>query len=73
MYCDYQAVVLNCTTPESQLKKKHHSVAYHFNRQTVATGTIRLAHELGETNLADLLTKVLGVIRRNKLLDAFMF
>jgi hypothetical protein len=73
MYCDNQAVVLNCTTPESQLKKKHHSVAYHFNRQAVATGTIRLAHELGETNLADLFTKVLGVIRRNKLLDAFMF
>jgi hypothetical protein len=73
MYCDNQAVVLNCTTPESQLKKKHHSVAYHFNRQAVATGTIRIAHESGETNLADLFTKVLGPIRRNKLLNAFMF
>jgi hypothetical protein len=73
MYCDNQAVVLNCMTPESQLKKQHHSVAYHFNRQAVATGNIRIAHELGETNLADLFTKVLGPIQRNKFLDAFMF
>ena len=58
VYCDNEAVTKNCSIPELTLKKKHHSIAYHRNREAVAAGTVRVAKEDTETNLADLLTKI---------------
>ena len=43
VYCDNEAVTKNCSIPESTLKKKHHSIAYHRNREAVAAETIRIA------------------------------
>ncbi len=40
-------------------KKKHNAIAYHRVREAVAAGTIRIAYEPSETNLADLLTKLM--------------
>ena len=45
IYCDNEAVCRNCSTPESTLKKKHHSIAYHRNREAVAAGTCRITKE----------------------------
>jgi hypothetical protein len=59
MYIDNESVVLNSTHPESALKKKHNAIAYHRVREAVAAGTIRIAYECSETNLADLLTKLM--------------
>ncbi len=59
MYCDNGSIVTNCTKPESTLKKKHNAIAYHKVRESVAQGTICIAKENGETNLADVLTKPL--------------
>ena len=73
VYCDNEAVTKNCSIPESTLKKKHHSIAYHRNREAVAAGIVRVAKEDTETNLADLLTKALSVRRRDELLDRFMY
>ena len=73
IYCDNEAVTKNCSIPESTLKKKHHSIAYHRNREAVAAGTVRIAKEPTETNLADLFTKTLSRDRRNELLDKFMY
>jgi hypothetical protein len=56
-FVDNQAVVFNSTIPTSVLRKKHNSIAYHKIRELVATGVLRLHHEPGEYNLADLLTK----------------
>ncbi len=39
IYCDNKAVTKNCSIPESILKKKDHSIAYHRNRQAVAAVT----------------------------------
>ena len=36
MFCDNEAVYKNAPTPESQLKKKHHSISYHMSREAVA-------------------------------------
>ena len=55
--CDNMSVVHNVTKPESTLKKKSNSIAYHFVRENVANGTIRVAWESTLTNLADCLTK----------------
>jgi hypothetical protein len=59
VFCDNEAVVKNSTMPESTLKKKHNAIAYHRTREAQAAGTIRIAKEPGETNLADLFTKLL--------------
>ena len=73
VFCDNEAVTKNCSIPESTLKKKHHSIAYHRNREAVAAGTIRIAKEDSETNLADVFTKLLTAHRRNSLFDKFMY
>ena len=73
IYCDNEAVTKNCSIPESTLKKKHHSIAYHRNREAVAAGTCRIAKEDSATNLADVFTKVMSSFTRNDLFDKFMY
>jgi hypothetical protein len=73
IFCDNEAVTTNCTIPESTIKKKHHSIAYHYNREAVASETVRIAKEDTQTNLADLFTKLLSEDRRNFLIDRFMY
>ena len=73
VYCDNEAVTKNTTIPESTLKKKHHSIAYHRCREAVAAGTVRIAKQGTEKNLADLFTKVLTAIRRRFLLERFTY
>jgi hypothetical protein len=56
-FVDNQAVVLNSTNPSSTLKKRHNFIAYHYVRELIAANVIRLAHESGKDNIADILTK----------------
>jgi hypothetical protein len=60
VFCDKSAVVINTSAPESTLEKKHNAIAYHRAREASAAGTIRIAKEDGETNLADVLTKLMS-------------
>jgi len=73
IYCDNEAVVRNCSTPESVLKKKHHSIAYHRNREAVASLTVRIGKESTDTNLADVFTKIMTAAQRDYILDRFMY
>jgi hypothetical protein len=73
IFCDNEAVYKNTTRPESTLKKKHHSIAYHRCREAVAAGTVRIAKEGTSTNLSDLFTKLLPQARREELLDRFTY
>jgi hypothetical protein len=59
VFCDNRGVVKNVSVPESTLMKKHNAINYHAVREAVAAGILRVGKEDGETNLADLLTKVL--------------
>ena len=43
--CDNEAVYKNVSTPESQIRKKHHSIPYHMIREAVASGAYRMAKE----------------------------
>ena len=38
MFCDNEAVYKNASMPESQLRKKHHSIAYHMSIDSIASG-----------------------------------
>jgi hypothetical protein len=73
VYCDNEAVTKNAIYPESTLKKKHNSIAYHRVREAVAAGTIRVTKEDGKTNLADVLTKLLPQATKDFLCDRFMY
>ena len=47
------------------MKKKSNSIAYHYVREKVAAGIIEVSHESTESNLADVLTKILIGEKRN--------
>ena len=68
-----RTVYKNITIPTSVLSKKMHGISYHFCREAVASGTCRVAKEDTLTNLADLFTKVLGRVKRESLMDRFMY
>ena len=73
IFCDNEAVYKNASTPESVLSKKQHSIAYHYCREAIASGVGRLAKEDTMTNLSDLFTKTLAQVKREELLDNFMY
>jgi hypothetical protein len=60
VFCDNDSVVKNTTRPESPLKKKATAICYHKARESIAAGWIKIAKEPGETNVADLLTKLVN-------------
>jgi hypothetical protein len=71
--CDNQGVVKNTSIPESTLTKKHNTINYHIIRESAAMGMLRVGKEDTETNLADLLTKILSQPRREKLLQSIIY
>ena len=73
IYCDNEAVYKNTVMPESTLRKKHHSIAFHRCREAVAAKTIRIAKQGTDKNLSDLFTKILTVARRKFLLDRYTY
>ena len=73
IFCDNEAVYKNASTPESQLRKKHHSISYHMSREAVASGACRMTKEDTETNLSDLVTKMLPRPRSELFLESFTY
>ena len=73
IFCDNQGVVKNTSLPESVLSKKHNVINYHAVREAVTAGIMRVAKEDGETNLADLLTKSLNLLKRKRLLGCMTY
>jgi len=68
IYGDNQSVLSNTTIPSSQLKKKSHSIAYHFVREGCARDEWRTAYIPTDENQSDILTKPLpGGMKREKL------
>ena len=72
VFCDNEAVVKSSTIPESRLKKKHCSIAYHRCREAVAAGKSLIYYEKSETNLADILTKSLSGSKRDPLAESLL-
>ena len=59
IYGDNQSLLTNTTIPDSTLKKKSQSIAYHFVREGVAKEEWRTTYVNTHDNPADLLTKPL--------------
>lgn len=73
VFCDNKSVVTNSTLPQSTLKCKHNSILYHKTREAVAAGSCRIGKEKGETNLADILTKILSGIKKRRLCEHILY
>jgi hypothetical protein len=69
---DNMSVVNNCSRPESQLKKKSNSIAYHFCREVIASKAVHVTYEPTETNLADMLTKTQDAATRSRLASSVL-
>ena len=73
IFCDNEAVYKNCSIPESTLRKKHHSIDSHCNREDVSAMTCRIEKKGTKTNLSDLFTKILPCVTREEIIDRFMY
>ena len=73
MRCDNKSVVYNTSNPASTLKKKSNSVAYHFVREKAAAEIIKVEHECTDTNLADILTKILIGEKRDTMTKMILY
>jgi hypothetical protein len=73
MRVDNQSVVNNTTFPSSVLKKKSNAIAYHYVRENVAAGVIRIIYIRSQDNLADMLTKTQAGPVRKALADQVLF
>ena len=73
VFCDNEGVYKNVSIASSVLKKKHNSIAYHKCRECVASGIMHIYKESGDSNLADILTKCLGKIKRVELRKRIMY
>ena len=63
----------NVSIPESTLMKKHNAINYYAVREAAAAGILCVGKEDGETNIADLLTKVLSGQKRWDICWHFMW
>jgi len=76
-YChtcvDNMSVVNNTSVPESVLRKKSNSIAYHYVRSKCAEDVLRITYENTKTNLADILTKVQSGTTKRSFRDMIMF
>lgn len=73
VYCDNESVVKNSMQQESMLKKKHNAISYHQVQEAQAVGIVRITHEPGKTNVADILTKCLPGPRLQELLPQVLW
>ncbi len=68
VFCDNSAVVMKAK-PESPLKKKFAAINFHRVCEAIAAGTIKVAKEGKQTNLADILTKLMPGPKMKELLE----
>ena len=66
------SVIHNTQQPESTLKKKRNSIAYHAVRELVVMGESLTGHVGTNSNVADLATKVLVVKKRQTMVNRLL-
>ena len=68
VYGDNKSVLYNTTLPDSTIKKKSHSVAYHYVREGCASDEWRTTYIKTDDNCGDICTKSLpsGINRKQK-------
>jgi hypothetical protein len=73
VFGDNAAVITQSTIPHSQLGKRHNALAYHYTREAIATGMIRMFHIRGINNPTNCMTKFLGFQEWIRILRPVLF
>ena len=73
IFVDNESVVNSSMRPESVLKKKHVSIAYHLARESFAASIVNIFGVRSEDNLSDAFTKVLPYSKRKNIFDAIFW
>lgn len=60
MYCDNQSAIKVAKNPENHKRLKHVDIRWHFVRDKVANGILKLSHISGNEQTADIFTKPLN-------------
>ncbi len=66
LQADNQAAIFLAANSADSARTKHIEVPYHFLRQVVARGAIRLVHVSTDENPADMFTKPLADVKFRK-------
>lgn len=73
IFCNTESVVKNSTLVKLTLNKKHNSVAYHYVCWHGAAGIAVLLWIITHLNLADVMTKWLTELKRDKHFGAWTY
>ena len=72
IYEDNTGAIAMSENPVSHNRTKHIDIKYHFVRERVELGEIKLVHVATENQLADLLTKSLAKVKHERLRERVM-
>ena len=72
VFGDNKAVLVNSAVPNSVLKKKSNSIAYHFVHEGIASDEWRTRYVQLEKNITDMLTKPLCAKKRRRFLGIIL-
>ena len=72
LFGDNYGSIQSASIPDSELKKKHIAISYHFVREAIAAKIINANWVPTQANLADCCTKALGPIVFNDLVSDMM-
>jgi len=73
LFGDNGSVVTSSSVPESPLRKRHQSLAYHYTREAIAAKAVDFRHLPGDLNPADILSKHWGYAQVWPMLRTVMF
>jgi hypothetical protein len=73
LFGDNRSVITSASVPESPLRKRHQSLAYHYTREAIAAGAVDFRHIPGHLNPADILSKHWGYQQVWPILRTVMF
>ena len=72
IYVDNKGAIELATQRKTNMRTKHIDIRYHWIREKVEQGIIRLVHVASAHNIADLLTKIVGAVKARQLLEHIM-
>ena len=72
LYGDNMSVIYNLSLSYSSLKTKHNTIAYQKVWESVSARVISIYYASNKINISDFITKKLGPINNNPLINTFM-
>ena len=73
LYYDNEALYRDFSITESVLTKKHKLVSCNACKEAISSDMIRVAREIKMIFLANLVTKIMHIVVRERFLDMFMY